>query len=92
MTLDWRVLAGIAVVAAIAGWLLVRHTAPSDVDFDEIDRDLATLTEALQYDQRIESALLPPRSAAVELPSSLPYRRAIQFWQPAFAAASKERP
>jgi hypothetical protein len=92
MTVDWRALAGIAAAAAVAGWLLVRSPAAPDVDFEEIDRDLATLIEALQDDQTIESALLPPRSAAVEIPSTLPYRRPIQFWQPAFAAASKGRP
>lgn len=89
MTYDWRVLAGVAAASALAGWLIVRQPAEPEVDLDEIDRDLATLAEALQRDQTIEADVLPPNVANVELPSSLPYRRPVKFWEPAFAPAPK---
>jgi len=89
MRYDWRVIATTVAVAAIAGWVVTRSGSAPDEDLDDIDRDLAELTQALRLDQTIESELIPPADAETALPTTLQYRRVVQFWQPALASMTR---
>ena len=91
MRLNWRVLIGVAAIAAIAGWLGTRLIPRPDVDAAALENDLEEIANVLRRDQTIEVDVIPPPVATVDIPSTLPYRRTVQFWQPAFAAASKGR-
>lgn len=92
MTHDWRILGAVVAGAALAGWLLVRLAGSRDVRPDEIDRDLAALSEALRHDRTIEAEVLPPPVRHSSLPSTTPYRRAALFWQSALTTAAKGPP
>ncbi len=92
MRYDWKILAGVAAASALIGWLIVRQPAgPPDDDFEEIDRDLTTLAQALRYDETIETYVHPPGLVDLELPGTVSYRRTVKFWEPAFGPRSKAR-
>ena len=62
----------------------------ASVDEVRIARDLEVLAEALRTDATIENRALPAATGVTEVPNGLAYRRAADFWQPAFAAKRKE--
>ena len=89
MRYDWRIIAVVTVVAALVGWYAMRTVGGDDVDLDEIDRDLATLSQTLRADQTVESDLLPQGAAQVVMPNAMQYSRVIQFWAPALASGER---
>jgi hypothetical protein len=61
--------------------------APAPDDDGEvayITRDLETLSSALVRDQRIEDRVMPRINDALDVPGVTSYRRAPDFWEPAF--------
>lgn len=82
MQWDWKVLVGIVVVAVAVGWLLTRTVHEPDVDLPGTERDLEELAQALRADQGAEIEIIPPIASGIQFPSSLPYRRATDFWRP----------
>ncbi len=58
--------------------------ADDDGELAYITRDLEALAGALAHDQRIEDRLMPRINDALDVPSAIPYRRAPDFWEPAF--------
>lgn len=89
MRSDWRILVGVAVVAAVVGWLAMRTVSPPEVDPQEMDVGLAELAEALRLDEHPEAEIFPPAVEPVQIRPTVRYRKALQFWQPAVGAASK---
>jgi hypothetical protein len=64
---------------------------PGDGDeSDVIARELETLTQALVTDQRIADRVMPRVNDVLDIPSTVQYRRAPDFWQPALAPAEEE--
>jgi hypothetical protein len=92
MAHNWRVLAAVAMAAAIAGWLVVTLTDSRNLDSGEIDRGLADLAEALRSDRTIEAEVLPPPIRRSSRPSTAQYRRAALFWQAPLTTAAKGKP
>ncbi len=83
MKWDWKVLVGILIAAATAGWLLTRSVHEPEADLTDVDRDLAELSEALRADAAMDVELIPRASAGIYLPNVLAYRRSSDFWGPA---------
>jgi len=54
------------------------------------DRDLTALENALLRDRQVRDLLFSYPGIAL-LPSVIPYRRSMEFWQPAYAAAARSR-
>jgi hypothetical protein len=52
-----------------------------------IERDLQVLADALAHDQRLEDRLMPRINDALDVPGVVQYRRAPDFWEPAFASS-----
>jgi hypothetical protein len=52
-----------------------------------IARDLEVLAQALARDQRLEDRVLPRINDALDVPGVTQYRRAPDFWEPAFASS-----
>ena len=61
------------------------EAAEGDVAF--IERDLQALAEALARDQRLEDRVMPRINDALDVPGVVQYRRAPDFWEPAFASS-----
>jgi hypothetical protein len=61
--------------------------AESDVEVAYIERDLQILAQALVRDQRIEDRVMPRVDDALDVPGVTTYRRAPDFWEPAFAGS-----
>ena len=59
--------------------------AEGDVAF--IERDLQALADALARDQRLEDRVMPRINDALDVPGVVQYRRAPDFWEPAFASS-----
>ena len=59
--------------------------AEGDVAF--IARDLEALGQALARDQRLEDRVMPRINDALDVPGVTQYRRAPDFWEPAFASS-----
>jgi hypothetical protein len=87
----WQIFIGVAVAAAIAGWLMTRSAGEPALDPDEVDRDLADLVDALRQDQRPASDLFPPAAPPVQVPAAARYRKALQFWESSTEGAPKGR-
>jgi len=71
--------------------------APASVDdgaanVDVIARDLDVLSQALVRDQRVEDRVLPRINDALDVPGVTSYRRAPDFWEPAFASSEGAHP
>ena len=52
-----------------------------------IARDLEALAQALARDQRVEDRVMPRINDALDVPGVTEYRRAPDFWEPAFASS-----
>ena len=52
-----------------------------------IARDLEALGQALARDQRLEDRVMPRINDALDVPGVTQYRRAPDFWEPAFASS-----
>jgi hypothetical protein len=61
--------------------------AEADTDVAYIERDLQVLAQALVRDQRIEDRVMPRVDDALDVPGVTSYRRAPDFWEPAFASS-----
>jgi len=59
--------------------------AEGDIAF--IERDLDALAQALARDHRLEDRVMPRINDALDVPGVTQYRRAPDFWEPAFASS-----
>lgn len=59
--------------------------APVEGDLPDLDEAFTIIALALGRDRQIEEEMMPPEMSASSVPSSIPYRRAEDFWQPMFA-------
>jgi hypothetical protein len=82
MQWDWKVLVGVVVAAAAAGWFFTREVHEPEIDFEAIDRDLADLSLALRADDIGAGELIPNFSAGFRFPNTVQYRRLPEFWRP----------
>jgi hypothetical protein len=89
MNWDWKVLVGIMIAAATAGWLLTRSVHEPQVDLTDVDRDLVELSAALRADAAMDVELIPRTSAGIRLPNVLAYRRSADFWGPALRRGTR---
>jgi hypothetical protein len=91
MRYDWRVLTAVVIVAIAAGWFLTRSVQQPTADELETERDLSELSEALREDQNTEFEVARTESTSMQrFPTSLQYRRAVDFWRPVFDKGGKE--
>lgn len=63
---------------------------PAGDESDVIVRELEVLARVLVTDQRIADLIMPRVNDALDVPSTPQYRRAPDFWQPAFATEDEE--
>jgi hypothetical protein len=89
MRWDWKVLLGIVIAAAAAGWLLTRSFHQPESDLGDLDTDLAELSQALRADATADVELIPRASAGIHLPNVLNYRRPSDFWRPALGGGPR---
>lgn len=54
-------------------------------DLPVLDEAFAAINQALLDDRRVDERVMPSDLGATSVPSSLPYRRGDEFWQPMFA-------
>lgn len=69
--------------------------APAASDGSEaalIEHDLELLSQGLAKDQRIEERVMPRVNDALDVPGVIAYRRAADFWDPAFGRATGANP
>ena len=89
MQWDWKVLVGVVVAAAAAGWFFTRTVHEPDIDFEAVDRDLLDLSVALRGDDVADIELIPKFSAGIRFPATIQYRRASDFWRPAVGSIGR---
>jgi hypothetical protein len=89
MKWDWKVLVGVVVAAAAAGWFFTRTVHEPDIDFAVIDRDLSDLSVALRADDIGDVELIPKFSTGIRFPTTIQYRRASAFWPPVVGSVGR---
>ena len=72
-----------------------RNATPPANDADEaalIEHDLGLLAQGLQQDQQIEDRVMPRVNDVLDVPGTIGYRRAPDFWESAFAISGEMKP
>lgn len=68
---------------------------PATANDDEatlIERDLALLAQGLLSDRQVEDHVMPRVNDVMNMPRLNTYRRAVDFWKPAFESAAETQP